>query len=409
MNVKEKTTAIGIDLGTTNTVVSSNAEVLSLHLVNGGDPSSIFPSVISFAPSGSLLAGHRALDRRVIDPLNTIISSKRIIGESWGSYNATKFRENYAFNMVRNSKGKIAFQTRAGRFSPEQIASLVVNEAWKQTSLDPKQLIVVVTVPTAFEIENCEATKAAITRTGVPSVRVIHEPVATALAYLGRSSLRYAAIYDLGGGTFDLSIVDCSTFPLKVVAFGGDLYLGGDDIDLVLAEWVADEILKKHRWDLRGDPEIYCRLIAESEQAKIRLSKVESTTIAIKNIDAAAPRGVKDVVLERERLWERALPTIRRTFGLCDEVLDQARLTADDIEAVFTAGGTTSIPGLREYVGKYFGKRPRFDLNPMHVVSLGASISAVRAELADLVDPVCDPHKWARVKKKGSRKSYSNL
>lgn len=374
--------AIGIDLGTTNTVVAKDGSVLSL----GADPSlTLLPSVVSFPPSGAALVGEAAARRRVTDPLNTIVSSKRLMGETWGSYGAVRFAESSPLRLVKARGGGVAFQTRAGKFTPEQVATLVVATALRRAGVGPREVSTVVAVPSSFSARACQATRDAVARVGLAGVKVVHEPVAAALAYLRRCSLRYAAVYDLGGGTFDLSIVDCSRVPLAVVASGGDLYLGGDDVDRALAQWVADGVLARHRWDLRSDPETFAGLVAECERAKVRLTTEERATVSIPAADPAAPPGVEGVTLDRATAFDLALPTLRRSFGLCDEVLGHAGLRVEQVDAVFLAGGVTLLPGLREYVGKYFGKRPRVDVDPMHVVAIGASLCASRAELDELV------------------------
>jgi molecular chaperone DnaK (HSP70) len=387
---RTKGDAIGIDLGTTNTVVALNSHVVSLRPESTGDsPTTLLPSVISFPPSGAELVGEPALERRVTDPLNTVISSKRVIGEAWGSYGVSKFRECCALHLVKASGGGVAFQTRAGTSTPEHVATAVVATALRRAGLRPAELDAVVAVPTAFVSSNCEATRAAVARTGLAAVKVIHEPVATTLAYLTRSSLRFAAVFDLGGGTFDVSIVDCTATPLRVVASAGDLYLGGDDIDRAIAHWVADQVLARQRWDLRSAPEVFAGLVAECERAKLRLAGDEVATVSIASVDPAAPAGLGSLALDRATALDLALPTIRRTFGVCDEVFEKARMRVSEVDAVFLAGGATALPGLREYVGQYFGKRPRIDVDPMHVVSIGASLCAIRSELVDFVPLAC--------------------
>src|SRR5690606_41658937 len=163
--------------------------------------------------------------------------------------------------------------------------------------------------------------------------RVVEEPVAIAIAYLARSSLRYAVVYDLGGGTFDAAIVDCSRYPFRVVAHGGDAYLGGDDVDLALAELVADRALRETGWDLRTEPEVWSRLIVECERAKLRLATDEVTTIDLAVVDPAAPTQVSTLALDRRMLRDRAEQLIRRTFLICDQVLSDASLRASDVDA----------------------------------------------------------------------------
>lgn len=387
---RETAEAIGIDLGTTNTVVARNGCVVPLGVESpDAPPPALLPSAVSFPPSGAALVGEAAARRRVTDPLNTVVSSKRLMGETWGSYGAARFGESSSLRLVKATSGGVAFQTRAGKYTPEQIATLVVATALKRARVQPHELASVVAAPTAFSARACEATRDAVARAGLASVKVIHEPVAAALAYLRRCSLRYAAVFDLGGGTFDLSIIDCSGAPLRVVASGGDLYLGGDDIDRALARWVADGVLARHRWDLRSDPEVFAGLVAECERVKARLATDVRAAVSLHTVDPAAPPELADVDLDRATAFDLALPTIRRTFGVCDEVLDRARLRADQVEAVFLSGGATLLPGLRDYVGQYFGKRPRVDVDPMHVVALGASLCASRSDVAELVSFVC--------------------
>jgi molecular chaperone DnaK len=161
--------------------------------------------------------------------------------------------------------------------------------------------------------------------------------------------------------------------------------LGGDDIDRAIAAHAADLVLQRHGWDLRSDPEVFARLVLEAERAKLRLALVESTTIELENIDAAAPSVLGALPLDRAAVTQLTSHLIRRTFNVCDEVLSSAGLKVKDIQAVFLAGGTTLLSGVRETVTQYFGRKLRFELDPMHVVSLGASIAAARPKLASLL------------------------
>jgi molecular chaperone DnaK (HSP70) len=169
------------------------------------------------------------------------------------------------------------------------------------------------------------------------------------------------------------------------VALSGDAYLGGDDIDRSIASYAADLVLRSHGWDLRADPEVFARLVIESERAKLRLAQSEATLIALDAVDAAAPTTLAGLPIDRAAVWQLASNLIRRTFGICDEVLSSAGLKVGDIQAVFMAGGATLLPGVRETVTQYFGRKLRYELDPMHVVSLGASIAAARPKLASLL------------------------
>lgn len=376
--------SLGIDLGTTNTVAASNASIVRLDSDSARN-GSILPSVVAFPPGG-VVVGEPARERRGNDPKNTISSAKRLIGRPFTAYSVSEYRKRWAGTLARRDDGGVAFETRAGLITPIDVATYVLQTALRDGKLDPRRLSAVVTVPVAFGDEERRATLSAVRAAGFAEARAIDEPVATAIAYLARCNLKYAAVYDLGGGTFDLAIVDCSKYPFRVVASGGDSYLGGDDIDFELAEVAADAILRGSGWDLRTDREVWERLILECERAKTRLSSSETTTIDISQVDAAAPTQLVGWTLDRATLRDRTGSLIQRTFQICDEVLAQASLKARDIDAVFLAGGSTLLPGLRDDVREYFGRRARADLDPLHVVAMGASLAAARPDLSGLLD-----------------------
>jgi molecular chaperone DnaK len=242
----------------------------------------------------------------------------------------------------------------------------------------------VVTVPASFERAQCDATRLAVRGAGFADAHTIVEPIATALAYLDRNSIHYGAVFDMGGGTFDLAIIDCWQKPMVVIAHGGDPYLGGDDIDRALAASVADEVLQTRRWDMRVSTEVFERLVFAAEQTKIELSSRDQSVLDINAVDAAAP-PMPPVVVDRAHVWRLASKLVGRAFSICDEVLGDAGLRAADLQAVFMAGGATLMPGVRASVSEYFGHRVRCELNPMHVVSIGASLAAARPALAGLV------------------------
>mgnify|MGYP001602432158 FL=1 len=211
-------------------------------------------------------------------------------------------------------------------------------------------------------------------------------PVATALAYLNLSNLKRVFVYDLGGGTFDAAVVDCSRYPFRVIGHGGDPYLGGDDVDRTIALHVAERTLSRNGWDLTNDAVTFDRLVYACEMAKCELSESEHAAIAIPAVDPAAPESCGVVSITRDEVQQLTLDLVRRTFGICDDVLAEAGVRARDIDAVFLAGGSTRLPALREYVTGYFNKRPRSDLDPMHVVSMGASLAAARPGVSELLD-----------------------
>lgn len=373
---------VGIDLGTTNTVVARNFEALSIE-----GSGCVMPSSVAFPPSGATLIGKAARRRRAMDPKNTILSAKRIIGARWHSSYTNQFREHYPYDLVEGANGSPVFKTRAGLVSPVEVGSAVIRGLCELTKCPVQDVHAVVTAPVGFDRPRRDATALAVSRANFASVRVVEEPIATALAYLNRSSLKYAFVYDLGGGTFDAAVVDCSSYPFRVIGHGGDPYLGGDDVDRTIALHVADRTLARDGWDLSNDAVTFDRLVMACELAKCELGESEQAAIAIPSVDPAAPESCGIIPITREEVQQLTLDLVRRTFSMCDEVLAQAGVKARDMEAVFLAGGSTLLPGLRGYIESYFGKRPRFDIDPMEVVSLGASLAAARPAVSELLDP----------------------
>ena len=375
--------ALGIDLGTTNTVVATSAQALPL--LEGDHEALHLPSAVAFLPGGGALVGHAASARRPIDPINTLYSAKRLMGESWTSHAARTFSQHYPHSLAAGPLGDVQFVTRAGAISPGQVASLLVTHACARAQLDPRTLRAVVAVPSSFRARARLATTEALKHVGIPDVRLIEEPVATAVAYLHRASLRYAAVYDLGGGTFDFAVVDCSSSPFRVLGHGGDPYLGGDDVDHALAKLVAERVLRHSGWDLRSDPVTFAKLAFEIEKAKRELSRTTEVALSITDVDPAAPPSLAPLVIGRDMLASAVRPFVQRTFVICDEVLGQIGLRARDIQAVFLAGGSTRLPLLPNLLADYFRRKVRSDLHPEHVVAVGASIAAARPELWPLL------------------------
>ncbi len=366
---------LGVDLGTTNTLATVDGKLLTG--AARGQAESIVPSVVAFLPNGLCSVGASARRRRPIDPQNTIFSAKRIIGRSWHSYEVAKFRETYPFNLVRTEGDGVAFQTRAGVISPVETASKVLDAVCRRSELTPAEYRALITVPAQFDSAQRTATMEAGRDVGFGDVAVFDEPVATAVAYVysGLADVRYAAVYDLGGGTFDLAVVDCSRQPHQVLAHGGDDYLGGDDIDRALADEVRARVLEEHHWDLKSDREIYDRLVLEVERVKVRLSYASETSLELGQVDPASPLASRSIRVVRETLEQASRPLVRRTFGICDEVLSAAGLSREDLGAVFLAGGSTGLPMVRRDVAQYFGQPPHVAFDPMEVVAIGASLA----------------------------------
>jgi molecular chaperone DnaK (HSP70) len=363
---------IGIDLGTTNTVAAVARNVFDIDPQAGA----ILPSVVAFPPSGATIVGSAARRRRPIDPKNTIASAKRLIGRGSLGIETTHFRRRYPeFELVEAGKD-LAFKTRAGVFTPVDIAAKIVATVLDAMPEPHDELVGVIAVPSMFLTEHREATLEAAHTAGLANARVIDEPLATALACRKRDSqTRYAAVYDMGGGTFDVAVVDCSAPSLRMLAHGGDLYLGGDDVDRGLAEWAAHEILERHNWNLHDDRDVFTRLIGECERAKARLRQLERTRIDLTRVDPASPLSTEELWIDSGTMTELTSNLVGHSFVICDKVLKDAGLKAADIDDVFVAGGATLLPAVQRGIEGYFGKPVRYPFHPMHIVAIGASMA----------------------------------
>ncbi len=370
---------LGIDLGTTNTVAAVDGVALP---ISGEDGRTTLPSIVSFLPNGTTQVGMAGKRRRMIDSRNTIFSAKRIIGRRWSDAMTQEFRARYPFELIEVEGDAPAFKTRAGVFSPTVVSAMILDTVCAQVRHTPSGIDrAIVTVPAAFGARQREATVAAAQKAGLSSVWLVDEPLATADAYLNVSNpVRRAGIYDLGGGTFDFSVVDWTHGTTRLIACDSDLALGGDDIDLLLAEWVAEEVLKQFNWDLRNYSEIYARLVSECERAKIRLSFFEETLIDLSLVDPDGLAGCDGLPLRGDVLSRISENLVRRSFVTCDAVLAKAGLRTSDLDAVFLAGGSTHLTKVREGVEAYFGQVGRFELEPTEVVALGASQIAWSSE-----------------------------
>jgi molecular chaperone DnaK len=364
---------IGIDLGTTNTVAAVNARVFDLDPKSGN----LLPSVVAFPPTGTQLVGTVARRRRPIDPQNTIYSAKRLMGKKWFSYDVKDFRQRYPLKLVEDTDGFAAFDTRGGRFNSTDVAAMLLQRVCLRSGHPPAKVTGIITVPSMFQATEREATIEAGELMGMAGVKILDEPTAAALAHLSaiKEKIGLAAVYDLGGGTFDLAIVDCQEKKPKIVGSGGDLYLGGDDIDLRLSQWVADEMLRTHRWEYRNEPEVLARLILECEQAKIRLCREKKTSIDLTRVDLSSPFTSASIELDRKRLSLLCGDIVRRTFILCDEVLGKVGVKPQKVDAVFVVGGPTQLPMFQKGIEEYFQKPVRYTYDPMYVVAIGASMA----------------------------------
>ncbi len=372
--------AVGIDLGTTNTVVATVRDGVAQTLC---DPQGqrLIPSVVSFHPSGSVLVGHAALDRRLIDAPNTVYSVKRLIGRPWSSDEVQRARANLPFELQEGPKGGTLVVGRGDTFSLPEISAFVLRhaKAIAEAALGEPVDRAVITVPANFNDLQRAATKTAGRLAGLDVLRILNEPTAAALAYgpQGLSKQR-VAVYDLGGGTFDVTLLDLVGNVFEVLATAGDTALGGDDIDVLVAERMVDDLLKKHRFDARDAPNGFARLRILGEQIKCELSVHGEHEIVV---DDLIP-GDRGTTIEwryrmtRPELEWASLATIERTFKVCQQALDAAGAQPSEIDRVVLVGGATRMPMVGRKVEQFFGQAPVVRINPDEVVALGAAIQA---------------------------------
>lgn len=366
---------IGIDLGTTNTVVArANAAGAVRVLLNATrDNAASLPSVVAFPPSGEPIVGAHARRRRPIDPENTIVSAKRLMGREASSVALDEFRKRYPHKLADDGNGAVAFITRAGPKTPVEIARLVLDRATRDVLVDPETVRAIVGVPAGFAPAQRKATIEATLATGVRAAQLVDEPIATAVANLGIAAGGWAIVFDIGGGTFDFAVVDARDWPFKVVGHGGDLFLGGDDFDAALARFIGRELIRLHGWDLMGDVQAFDRLVAAAERAKIALSSAPFVDIDLGEVDPDTPIADASLRVTVQQLDACIADLTRRTFVTCDEVLHQTRVDARKVDHVLLAGGTTLIPSVRRAVVAYFGREPQGGASPLESVALGAA------------------------------------
>lgn len=366
---------IGIDLGTTNTVVATDARVLPMRTSEGAARS--VPSVIAFPPTGGVLVGAGARRRRAMDPHNTLASTKRLIGRLATSVVVGDFGRRYPQILETTPDGSIGFRTRAGVVSPVDAASLILKAAFQASQIDAEIASAVITVPAAFQHQQREATRKAGRMAGLADVRLLEEPVAVALAH-GHQNIpgRYCAVYDFGGGTFDFAVLEKRGDNLHIIAHGGDLFLGGDDLDSAFASVAIAKLLRDHNWDITTSPEALNRLILEAEAAKRALSQVEVALIRMSQVDPDTPVADAVIQVTRKEFESSVMNLVRRTFVACDEVLREANLSPREMSAVFLAGGTTMSPLVHRMSAGYFGLPPSHEVSPLDAIAVGASVAA---------------------------------
>ena len=367
---------IGIDLGTTNScvaVLEGNSPVV----IPNSEGSRTTPSVVAFVDGGERKVGEPAKRQAVTNPKRTIYSIKRVMGETYDQ--VQKEIERVPYKVVRGANNTPRIDIDGREYSPQEISAMILQKMKKTAEEHLGQAVTeaVITVPAYFNDSQRQATKEAGEIAGLNVRRIVNEPTAAALAYgLDKANKDMKiAVFDLGGGTFDISILELGDGVFEVKSTNGDTHLGGDDFDHVIIDWMADDFLAKEGVDLRQDPMALQRLREAAEKAKIELSSATSTDINLPYIMPVngVPKHL-EMTLTRAKFEQLADRLIHATLKPCEDALRDAGLTAKDIDEVILVGGSTRIPAIQQQVEKFFGKVPSKGVNPDEVVAVGAAI-----------------------------------
>ncbi|MEN7537179.1 molecular chaperone DnaK [Aurantiacibacter flavus] len=374
---------IGIDLGTTNSCVA---------VMEGGKPKVIensegartTPSIVAFTKDGERLIGQPAKRQAVTNPDNTLFAIKRLIGRRFEDPTTKKDMDLVPYNIVAGKNGDAWVNAGGEDYSPSQISAFILQKM-KETAesyLGETVTKAVITVPAYFNDAQRQATKDAGQIAGLEVERIINEPTAAALAYgMDKDDGKTIAVYDLGGGTFDISVLEIGDGVFEVKSTNGDTFLGGEDFDNVLVEYLADEFKKKENMDLRSDKLALQRLKEAAEKAKIELSSSQQTEVNLPFITARMEGGSSTPLhlvetLTRSKLEQLVGDLIKRTLAPCKKAMEDAGVSKDQIDEVILVGGMTRMPKVREVVEDFFGSKPHTGVNPDEVVAMGAAIQA---------------------------------
>ncbi|OCW56078.1 molecular chaperone DnaK [Hoeflea olei] len=370
---------IGIDLGTTNSCVAV-MDGKDARVIENAEGARTTPSMVAFNEDGERLVGQPAKRQAVTNPENTLFAVKRLIGRRYEDKAVTKDKELVPFKIVRGDNGDAWVEANGDKYSPAQISAMVLQKM-KETAesyLGEKVDKAVITVPAYFNDAQRQATKDAGKIAGLEVLRIINEPTAAALAYgLDKTEGKTIAVYDLGGGTFDVSILEIGDGVFEVKSTNGDTFLGGEDFDMRLVSYLADEFKKEQGIDLRKDKLALQRLKEAAEKAKIELSSASQTEINLPFItaDASGPKHLT-MKLSRSKFESLVDDFVQRTIAPCKAALKDAGLQSGEIDEVVLVGGMTRMPKIQEVVKQFFGKDPHKGVNPDEVVAMGAAIQA---------------------------------
>lgn len=381
---------VGIDLGTTNSCISF-IESGEVNVIPNFEGARTTPSVVAFTPSGERLIGISAKRQAIINAENTVFSVKRLMGRKLNSPEVQEFQRRINFKLTESANGDVRILVGEKVFSPQEISAMILSylKDIAEAYIGEEVKKAVITVPANFDDAQRQATKDAGTIAGLEVVRIINEPTAAALAYgFHKKKEGLIAVFDLGGGTFDISILEIRKGVFHVLSTAGDSFLGGDDIDEILIDIICKEFKNKYNIDLRERRESIQRLKDACEKAKIELSYNMTSEI---NVPFIAEIDTKPLhltkIITREELENAVSELLSRIPPLLDRAIADAKVSKTDIDEVILVGGQTRMPKIIRLVGEYFGKEPNISINPDEVVSIGASVqgSILSGEVYDIV------------------------
>jgi molecular chaperone DnaK len=381
---------LGIDLGTTNCCVAV-VEGATPQVLSNREGSRTTPSIVGFTEDNEKLVGQIAKRQAITNPMNTVFAVKRLVGRKYDSEETQHAREILPYEIVRAVNGDVKIRARGREYSPEEISAFILKEIkeFSEEALGEEITEAIITVPAYFDDAQRQATRDAGRIAGLEVLRIINEPTAASLAYgLERKGSEIVAVYDLGGGTFDISILELGEGIYEVKATAGDTYLGGEDFDKKIMDWLLDDFKKSTGIDLRQDRMALQRLKEAAEKAKCELSTTTESTITLPFIsaDASGPKHINRT-LTRERFESLVADLIDRTAAPCLDALQSANLKPSDVDQVILVGGQTRTPRVQRMVAELFGREPNREINPDEVVAIGAAIQGgvLKGEIKDVV------------------------
>jgi len=372
--------AVGIDLGTSNSVVAIYKDG-DVQILTDGDGARLQPSVVAFGYSRKAVVGTRAKQQLTYAPENTIFSAKRLMGRRFKSLEVERMRAMVGWGLAEGPNGDVRIRVQGKLYAVPEISAYVLAHMRQIAEQATGETVdqAVITVPAYFNDQQRQATRDAATIAGLNCLRIINEPTAAALSYgFNKGRRQHIAIYDLGGGTFDISILRIDDDFFEVISTAGDTFLGGDDFDTAIAEYLLSDLHKSTGVDLSSRHVAKTKIRDAAEQAKRALSQNVSTEIRVANLarDSQGQPIHLFTSLDRATFARLVMPLIQRTFLVVDDALTQASLSATQIDEVLLVGGMTRLPIIREAVGHYFRQPPHSDINPDECVAMGAAIQA---------------------------------